>query len=92
MRACGSPDVAIAFRIGPEQILLPLDFCINAGRGTSSNTLAFSPIIMVKETLEPPMAQGEQKSRWEKIQEVIWDGPRSKEEKRLVQRLDLHLM
>lgn len=47
---------------------------------------------MVKETLEQSMAQGEQKSRWEKIQEVIWDGPRSKEEKKLVQRLDLHLM
>lgn len=32
------------------------------------------------------------KTRWQKIQEVIWDGPRSKEERRLIQRLDLFIM
>jgi ACS family pantothenate transporter-like MFS transporter len=32
------------------------------------------------------------KSKWAKIQEIIWDGPRPEEEKRLVQRLDLFLM
>lgn len=31
-------------------------------------------------------------SRWEKIGEVIWDGRRSKEEKQLVQRLDLFIL
>lgn len=32
------------------------------------------------------------KGRWERIQEVIWDGPRPTEEKRLVQRLDIFLL
>ncbi|KAF2788792.1 retrograde regulation protein 2 [Melanomma pulvis-pyrius CBS 109.77] len=33
------------------------------------------------------------RSRWEKIREVIWDGGyRTKEERKLVQRLDLHVM
>ena len=31
-------------------------------------------------------------SRWQKIQEVIWDGPRSEEERKLVQRLDLFFL
>lgn len=31
-------------------------------------------------------------TRWERISEVIWDGRRSKEEKQLVQRLDLFIM
>lgn len=33
------------------------------------------------------------RTRWEKVQEVIWDGgDRSKEERALIQRLDLYLM
>lgn len=33
------------------------------------------------------------RSRWKKIREVIWDGGyRTKEERKLVQRLDLHVM
>ena len=32
-------------------------------------------------------------TRWQKIQEVIWDGGnRSPEERKLIQRLDIHLM
>ncbi|KAK1841703.1 pantothenate [Colletotrichum chrysophilum] len=31
-------------------------------------------------------------TRWQRVQEVIWDGPRSKDEKRLVQRLDLFVL
>jgi hypothetical protein len=31
-------------------------------------------------------------STWERIREVIWDGRRSKEERKLVQRLDLFLL
>ncbi|KAN0096657.1 putative allantoate permease [Hyaloscypha variabilis] len=33
-----------------------------------------------------------QRGKWERIQEIIWDGPRPEEEKKLVQRLDLFLM
>lgn len=32
------------------------------------------------------------KSTWVKLQEVIWDGERSEEERKLVQKLDLYLM
>jgi MFS transporter, ACS family, pantothenate transporter len=32
------------------------------------------------------------KTRWQKVQEIIWDGPRPKEERKLIQRLDLFLM
>lgn len=32
------------------------------------------------------------KSRWVKIQEIIWDGPRPEEERILVRRLDLFIM
>ena len=32
------------------------------------------------------------RGKWERIQEIIWDGPRSEEEKKLIQRLDLSLM
>jgi hypothetical protein len=32
------------------------------------------------------------KGKWEKIQEIIWDGPRLAEEKALVQRLDIFLL
>lgn len=32
------------------------------------------------------------RSRWTKIREVIWDGERSPEERKLVQRLDLFIM
>ncbi|KAF4814808.1 Pantothenate transporter liz1 [Colletotrichum tropicale] len=31
-------------------------------------------------------------TKWQRVQEVIWDGPRSKVEKRLVQRLDLFVL
>ncbi|KAK2769603.1 DszA family Xenobiotic compound monooxygenase [Colletotrichum kahawae] len=31
-------------------------------------------------------------TKWKRLQEVIWDGPRSKDEKRLVQRLDLFVL
>ena len=32
-------------------------------------------------------------TRWQKIQEVIWDGgSRTPEERKLIQRLDIHLM
>ena len=37
-------------------------------------------------------SQDEKLSRWERIREVIWDGRRSKEERQLVQRLDLFLL
>ncbi|KAE9371716.1 putative allantoate permease [Stipitochalara longipes BDJ] len=33
-----------------------------------------------------------QRGKWARIQEIIWDGPRPEEEKKLVQRLDLFLM
>ena len=33
-----------------------------------------------------------QRGKWARIQEIIWDGPRSEEEKKLVQRLDIFLM
>ena len=33
-----------------------------------------------------------QRGKWAKIQEIIWDGPRPEEEKKLVQRLDIFLM
>jgi ACS family pantothenate transporter-like MFS transporter len=32
------------------------------------------------------------RSKWDKVQEIIWDGPRPAEEKRLVQRLDIFLL
>jgi ACS family pantothenate transporter-like MFS transporter len=32
------------------------------------------------------------KSGWERLQEIMWDGQRSKEEKKLVQKLDLYIM
>jgi MFS transporter, ACS family, pantothenate transporter len=32
------------------------------------------------------------KTRWQKVQEIIWDGPRPKEERKLIQRLDWFLM
>jgi hypothetical protein len=32
------------------------------------------------------------RSNWEKIQEIIWDGKRAPEEKRLIQRLDIFIM
>jgi hypothetical protein len=32
------------------------------------------------------------KTRWQKVREVIWDGPRPEEERKLVQRLDLFLL
>ncbi|KAK0103175.1 hypothetical protein ONS95_014972 [Cadophora gregata] len=32
------------------------------------------------------------KSRWQKLQEVVWDGPRSREERKLIQRVDLFIM
>ncbi|KAE9571363.1 hypothetical protein CGMCC3_g12602 [Colletotrichum fructicola] len=31
-------------------------------------------------------------TKWQRVQEVIWDDPRSKDEKRLVQRLDLFVL
>lgn len=34
----------------------------------------------------------EKRSRWTRFKDSMWDGPRSKEEKRLVKRLDVHLM
>jgi hypothetical protein len=42
---------------------------------------------------DPESAVEEPKqSRWQRVQEVIWDGPRSKEERRLVKRLDIYLL
>ena len=42
---------------------------------------------------DPESAAEESKTTtWQRIQEVIWDGPRSKEEKRLVRRLDIFLL
>jgi hypothetical protein len=32
------------------------------------------------------------KSGWVRIQEIVWDGERSEEERKLVQKLDLFLM
>jgi hypothetical protein len=32
------------------------------------------------------------RSNWEKIQEIIWDGKKAPEEKRLIQRLDIFIM
>jgi ACS family pantothenate transporter-like MFS transporter len=32
------------------------------------------------------------RSTWDKVQEIIWDGPRPVEEKRLVQWLDIFLL
>ncbi|CUM63882.1 uncharacterized protein PRCAT00001470001 [Priceomyces carsonii] len=32
------------------------------------------------------------KSRWTRFLEFIWDGPRSKEEKKYIQKLDLFLL
>jgi hypothetical protein len=32
------------------------------------------------------------RSNWEKIQEIIWDGKRAPEEKKLIQRLDIFIM
>lgn len=34
----------------------------------------------------------ETKSKWARFQEVIWDGEREPEERRLVQKLDIYLM
>lgn len=44
--------------------------------------------ISTEEGIEPPKYKG----RWERIREIIWDGEREPEERRLVQKLDLHLM
>lgn len=33
-----------------------------------------------------------QRGKWARIQDIIWDGPRLEEEKKLVQRLDVFLM
>lgn len=38
------------------------------------------------------MRDQHRRSKWARIQEIIWDGPRSEAEKRLVQRLDIFLM
>jgi ACS family pantothenate transporter-like MFS transporter len=32
------------------------------------------------------------KSRWARIQEIVWDGERSAEERKLVQRLDIFIL
>jgi MFS transporter, ACS family, pantothenate transporter len=32
------------------------------------------------------------RSKWARVQDIVWDGPRTKEEKKLVQRLDIFLM
>lgn len=34
----------------------------------------------------------ESKSKWARFQEIIWDGEREPEERRLVQKLDIYLM
>lgn len=41
--------------------------------------------------LEVP-ADSAPQTKWQRFLEIIWDGERSPEEKRLVQKLDLHLM
>lgn len=48
----------------------------------------------IEENLEDGRdSQYKPQTRWEKIQEVIWDGgSRTPEERKLVQRLDIHLM
>ena len=33
-----------------------------------------------------------QRGKWARIQEIIWDGPRPEEERKLVQRLDIFLL
>lgn len=33
-----------------------------------------------------------EKSKWVRFQEIIWDGEREPEERRLVQKLDIYLM
>ncbi|EHY53887.1 hypothetical protein HRR81_001369 [Exophiala dermatitidis] len=38
------------------------------------------------------MSEEKSKTTWQKVQEVVWDGERTAAERRLVQRLDLHLM
>ncbi|KAJ4263408.1 hypothetical protein NW762_006227 [Fusarium torreyae] len=44
-----------------------------------------STSVVVEEELTPLKG-------WKRIREVIWDGPRPEDERRLVQKLDLHLM
>ena len=44
--------------------------------------------LVSDEGIEPPRL----KPKWTRIKEIIWDGEREAEEKKLVQKLDIHLM
>jgi hypothetical protein len=33
-----------------------------------------------------------EKSKWVRLQEIVWDGEREPEERRLVQKLDIYLL
>jgi ACS family pantothenate transporter-like MFS transporter len=61
-----------------------------APQNANSKSLAISAVQ--EDTPELSIDHGPQ-TRWEKIREVIWDGGyRTKEERKLVQRLDLYVM
>jgi hypothetical protein len=61
-----------------------------APRNGNSKSLAISA---VQEGTPELLVDHGPRTRWEKIREVIWDGGyRTKEERKLVQRLDLHVM
>jgi ACS family pantothenate transporter-like MFS transporter len=57
---------------------------------SSEEIVSGSDIMNEDDSLD--MRDQHRRSKWARIQEIIWDGRRSEAEKRLVQRLDIFLM